>query len=49
MQPEAWNMRLVLGISTVLGVVGPFWSIRPARVLLLTVIGTQAIATFIAV
>ncbi|MEO9222896.1 MAG: plasma-membrane proton-efflux P-type ATPase, partial [Mycobacteriaceae bacterium] len=23
MKPEAWNMRLVLGISTVLGVVGP--------------------------
>src|SRR5665213_3987532 len=22
-EPEAWNMRLVLGISTVLGVVGP--------------------------
>jgi H+-transporting ATPase len=28
---------------------GPFWSIRPARVLLLAVIGTQAVATFIAV
>jgi H+-transporting ATPase len=94
MQPEAWNMRLVLGISTVLGVVGPiaafclfylgdrvfdlghprlqtmmylmlsvaghltifltrtrgpFWSIRPARILLLAVLGTQAIATLIAV
>ena len=93
-EPEAWNMRLVLGISTVLGVVGPiaafglfylgdrvfglghpqlqtlmylllsvaghltifltrtrgpFWSIRPARVLLLAVLGTQAIATLIAV
>ena len=23
MQPEAWNMRLVLGIATVLGVIGP--------------------------
>jgi len=22
-RPEAWNMRLVLGISTVLGVIGP--------------------------
>src|ERR1700683_1823085 len=22
-QPEAWNMRLVLGIATVLGVIGP--------------------------
>ena len=93
-EPEAWNMRLVLGISTVLGVVGPiaafglfylgdrvfdlghprvqtlmylmlsvaghltifltrtrgpFWSIRPARILLIAVLGTQAIATFIAV
>ncbi|MGX6607025.1 plasma-membrane proton-efflux P-type ATPase [Micromonosporaceae bacterium Da 78-11] len=94
MKPEAWNMRLVLGISTVLGVVGvisafalfylgervfhldraqlqtmmylklsvaghltifltrtrgPFWSIRPARILLFAVVGTQAIATLIAV
>ena len=93
-QPEAWNMRLVLGIATVLGVVGPiaafglfylgkevfhldhaqlqtlmyltlsvaghltiflartrgpFWSIRPARVLLLAVLGTQTLATLIAV
>jgi H+-transporting ATPase len=93
-EPEAWNMRLVLGISTVLGVVGPiaafglfylgdrvfdlghprlqtlmylmlsvaghltifltrtrrqFWSIRPAPILLIAVLGTQAIATFIAV
>ncbi len=92
--PEAWNMRLVLGISTILGVVGPiaafglfylgdrvfdlghprlqtlmylmlsvaghltifltrtrgpFWSIRPARILLIAVLGTQAIATVIAV
>jgi len=94
MKPEAWNMRLVLGISTVLGVVGPiaafglfylgdkvfdlghprlqtmmylmlsvaghltifltrtrrpFWSIRPARILLLAVLGTQTVATLIAV
>ncbi len=94
MKPEAWNMRLVLGISTVLGVVGvisafllfylgdrvfhlgrpqlqtmmylklsvaghltifltrtrgPFWSIRPARILLFAVVGTQVIATLIAV
>jgi H+-transporting ATPase len=94
MKPEAWNMRLVLGIATVLGVVGPiaafglfylgdrvfdlghprlqtlmylmlsvaghltifltrtrgpFWSIRPARILLLAVLGTQTIATLIAV
>jgi H+-transporting ATPase len=93
-QPEAWNMRLVIGIATVLGVVGPiaafglfylgkevflldhaqlqtlmyltlsvaghltiflartrgpFWSIRPARVLLLAVLGTQTLATLIAV
>ena len=93
-EPEAWNMRLVLGISTVLGLLGPiaafglfylgdrifdlgrprvqtlmylmlsvaghltifltrtrgpFWSIRPARILLIAVFGTQIIATFIAV
>jgi len=93
-QPEAWNMRLVLGISTVLGVIGvisafglfylgervfhldrdhiqtlmylklsvaghltifltrtrgPFWSIRPARILLMAVFGTQTVATLIAV
>ncbi len=92
--PEAWNMRLVLGIATVLGVVGPvaafglfflgdrifhldrphlqtmmylmlsvaghltifqtrtrgpWWSIRPAPILLLAVFGTQAVATVIAV
>jgi H+-transporting ATPase len=93
-QPEAWNMRMVLGISTVLGVIGvvaafglfylgervfhldrahiqtlmylklsvaghltifltrtrgPFWSIRPARVLWMAVLGTQTVATLIAV
>ncbi|MFI4938782.1 MAG: plasma-membrane proton-efflux P-type ATPase [Burkholderiales bacterium] len=93
-QPEAWNMRLVLGISTVLGVVGvvsafglfylgervfhldrahiqtlmylklsvaghltifltrtrgSFWSIRPARILWIAVLGTQIVATLIAV
>ena len=93
-KPEAWNMHLVLGISTVLGVIGvvsafglfylgervfhldrdhiqtlmylklsvaghltifltrtrgPFWSIRPARILWVAVLGTQAIATLIAV
>ncbi len=93
-KPEAWNMRLVLGISTVLGVIGvaaafglfylgervfhfdhahvqtlmylklsvaghltifltrtrgPFWSIRPARILWIAVLGTQTIATLIAV
>jgi H+-transporting ATPase len=93
-QPEAWNMRLVLGIATVLGVIGPiaafglfflgdrvfhlghprlqtlmylmlsvaghltifltrtrgpFWSIKPARIMLLAVLGTQTVATLIAV
>ena len=93
-QPEVWNMRLVLGVATALGIVGPiaafglfflgdrffhldrallqtmmylmlsvaghltifqtrtrgpWWSIRPARVLLLAVFGTQALATLIAV
>jgi H+-transporting ATPase len=92
--PEAWNMRLVLGIATVLGLVGPiaafglfflgdrvfhldrphlqtmmylmlsvaghltifqtrtrgpFWSIRPARILWMAVFGTQLVATLIAV
>ena len=93
-RPEKWNMRLVLGISTVLGVIGvvaafglfylaervfhldrayaqtlmylklsvaghltifltrtrgPFWSIRPARILWIAVLGTQTVATLIAV
>ena len=93
-KPEAWDMRTVLGISTVLGVVGvvaafglfylaervfhldrahiqtlmylklsvaghltifltrtrgPFWSIRPARILWIAVLGTQTVATLIAV
>ncbi len=93
-KPEAWNMRMVLGISTVLGVIGvvsafglfylgervfhldrahiqtlmylklsvaghltifltrtrgPFWSIRPARILWVAVVGTQIVATLIAV
>ncbi len=93
-EPEAWNMRLVLGIATVLGVIGPvaafglfylgdrvyhldrahvqtlmylmlsvaghltifltrtrgpFWSIRPARALWAAVLGTQIVATLIAV
>ena len=93
-QPEAWNMRLVLGIATVLGLVGPiaafglfflgdrvfhldrphlqtmmylmlsvaghltifqtrtrgpFWSIRPAWILWAAVLGTQMVATLIAV
>jgi H+-transporting ATPase len=93
-KPEAWNMRVVLGISTVLGLIGvvsafglfylgervfhldrahiqtlmylklsvaghltifltrtrgPFWSIRPARILWIAVLGTQILATLIAV
>ncbi|OIQ95833.1 calcium-transporting ATPase 1 [mine drainage metagenome] len=93
-QPEAWNMRMVLGVSTVLGVIGvvsafalfylgervfhldrahiqtlmylklsvaghltifltrtrgPFWSTRPARILWVAVLGTQILATLIAV
>jgi len=93
-KPEAWSMRMVLGVATVLGVVGvvsafglfylgervfhldrahiqtlmylklsvaghltifltrtrgPFWSIRPAWILLLAVFGTQLVATLIAV
>jgi H+-transporting ATPase len=93
-KPEAWNMKLVLGISTVLGVIGvvaafglfylgervfkldrphiqtmmylklsvaghltifltrtrgPFWSIKPAKILWIAVLGTQILATLIAV
>ena len=93
-RPEQWNMRMVLGIATVLGIAGvvesfglfylgervfhmsremiqtlmylklsvaghltifvtrtrgPFWSIRPARLLLGAVVGTQMIATLISV
>jgi len=93
-QPEAWNMKMVLGVATVLGVTGvvasfglfylgerifhlsrdviqsfmylklsvaghltifvtrtrgPFWSFRPAPVLLGAVVVTQVLATFIAV
>jgi len=93
-KPETWNMHLVLGVSTALGVIGvvsafglfylgervfhldrahiqtlmylklsvaghltifltrtrgPFWSIRPARILWVAVLGTQILATLIAV
>ena len=93
-EPEAWNMRLVLSVSTILGLAGvvstfllfylgenvfylsrdsiqtlmylklsvaghltifvtrtrgPFWSYRPAPILLGAVIGTQLLATLIAV
>ena len=93
-QPEAWNMRMVLGLATVLGAFamlrsfgifylgdsvfhlnndlvrtmvylnlsvgghltvfaartrGPFWSIKPAPILMAAVIGTQLVATIIAV
>ncbi len=93
-QPEAWNMRMVLGVATVVSIIGvidsfglfyigdriyhldhaliqtlmylklsvaghfkifltrtrgPFWSVRPGRILLLAVVGTQLLATLIAV
>jgi H+-transporting ATPase len=93
-RPEAWNMRLVLEISSVLGVIGvvaafgllflgdrvfhldrdhlqtliylklsiaghltifltrtrgPWWSIRPARILFIAVLATQLFATLMAV
>jgi H+-transporting ATPase len=93
-KPEAWNMHMVLGVATALGVIGvvsafllfylgervfhldrahiqtlmylklsvaghmtifltrtrgPFWSIRPARILLVAVFGTQLVATLTAV
>jgi H+-transporting ATPase len=93
-QPEAWDMRRVLGIATMLGIMGviasfglfylgervfhldrafiqplmylklsvagqltifltrtrgPFWSMRPARILLGAVLGAQLLATLIAV
>ncbi len=93
-QPETWDMRLVLGIATVLGLVGPiasfglfylgdrifhlghpqlqtmmylmlsvaghltifqtrtrgpWWSTRPAWILLAAVFGTQVVATLISV
>jgi H+-transporting ATPase len=93
-KPETWNMHMVLGVSTVLGIIGPvaafglfyigdrvyhlnrahiqtlmylmlsvaghltifltrtrgpFWSIRPARILWMAVLGTQLIATLVAV
>ncbi len=93
-KPETWNMRLVLGVATVVSVIGvldsfgmfylgervyhldraiiqtliylklsvaghfkifltrtrgPFWSIRPAPILVMAVVGTQVAATLIAV
>jgi H+-transporting ATPase len=93
-QPESWNMRMVLGVATLLGILGPiasfglfylgdkvfhldhkhlqpmmylmlsvaghltifltrtrgpFWSIPPARILWMAVLGTQILATLIAV
>jgi len=93
-QPERWDMRLVIGMASVLGLIGPiaafglffmadrgfhmdhahlqtlmylmlsvagsltifltrtrgpFWSIRPKRILLLAVLGAEAVATLLAV
>ena len=93
-QPEGWNMRMVLGVATALGLIGvvsafglfylgervfhldrphiqtlmylklsvaghltifltrtrgPFWTIRPANILWGAVLGTQMVATLIAV
>jgi H+-transporting ATPase len=93
-QPEKWNMRQVLGVATILGIVGviasftlfflgesvfhlsretiqsliylklsvagqltiyitrtrgSFWSVKPARILLLATGGAQTIATLVAV
>lgn len=93
-QPEVWDMRTVIGIATLLGIIGPiasfglfylgqhvyhldhnhlqtlmylmlsvaghltifltrtrgpFWSIRPAPILWIAVLGTQSLATLIAV
>jgi len=92
--PESWDMRQVLGVSTVLGIIGvvtafglfylgervfhldrlhvqtlmylklsvaghltifltrtrgPWWSTRPANILLIAVLGTQTLATLMAV
>jgi H+-transporting ATPase len=93
-QPERWDMRSVLGVATMLGIIGvvasflflymgetvfhlsqdtvqtlmylklsiaghltvfvartrgPFWSIKPSRILFIAVVSTQIIATLIAV
>jgi H+-transporting ATPase len=93
-RPETWDMPVVLGVATILGLAGvvesfglfylgemvfhlsrdflqtliylklsvaghltvfvartrgPFWTIKPARILLLAVIGTQLLATLLAV
>jgi len=92
-RPETWNMRLVIGVASVLGLIGPiaafglfllardayhldrshlqtlmylmlsvagsltifltrtrgpFWSIRPKRILLTAVLGAEAVATLLA-
>jgi hypothetical protein len=41
-QPEAWNMRLVLGIATVLGTVGPL-PLQTLMYLMLSVAGNQTV------
>jgi hypothetical protein len=52
--PVAWSsaqpvIRLGGGLTFLTRTRGPFWSIGPARILLIAVLGTQAIATLIAV
>ncbi|GAA4399885.1 hypothetical protein [Tsukamurella soli] len=42
-------MLSVAGHLTIFRPAGPFWSIRPARILLIAVCGAQTIATLIAV
>ena len=51
LQPMMYLMLSVAGHLTIFQTRtrGPFWSIRPAKVLLFAVLGTQILATFIAV
>ncbi len=51
LQPMMYLMLSVAGHMTIFltRTRGPFWSIRPARILWMAVLGTQIVATFIAV
>ena len=51
LQPMMYLMLSVAGHMTIFitRTRGPFWSIRPARILWMAVLGTQILATFIAV